>query len=161
AEELGVPLYQRVGRGLVLTKEGVEVVAFAREIAERTNELVARLRGDAGERSVVLTAGAGALVHLLAGGLRAFSRSGGSRTKVRVEVVTADAAQAVDLVRRGLAHVGVGVLDAAPADLEQHTLARAAQVVVVPRGHRLAKRRSVSLSDLQGEDLVAPPEGGP
>ena len=40
-------------------------------------------------------------------------------------------------------------------------LARAAQVVVVPRDHRLARRRAVSLTDLDGEDLVAPPEGGP
>lgn len=158
ADELGVPLYQRAGRGLVLTKEGVEVAAFAREIDERTNELVTRLRGESGERSVVLAAGAGALVHLLAGGLRAFSRS---RPRTRVEVVAADATDAVDRVRRGLAHVGVAVLDAPPAELEAHVLARAAQVVVVPRDHRLARKRAVRLADLDGEDFVAPPEGGP
>ncbi|MBX3222988.1 MAG: LysR family transcriptional regulator [Labilithrix sp.] len=158
ADELGVPLYQRVGRGLVLTKEGIEVAAFAREIEERANELVARLRGEAGEQPLVLAAGAGALVHLLAGGLRAFSRA---RATARVEVVTADASHAVDLVRRGLAHVGVGVLDTGPAELDDRILARASQIVVVPRDHRLAGRRSVRLTDLDGEDLVAPPEGGP
>src|SRR5687768_10189864 len=68
AEQLGVPLYERLGRGLVLTKEGVEVAAFARETAERTGELVARLRGESGDRPVLLAAGAGALVHLLADG---------------------------------------------------------------------------------------------
>jgi DNA-binding transcriptional LysR family regulator len=97
-------------------------------------------------------------VHLLAPGLRAFSRS---RKRARVEVVAADAATAVDLVRRGLAHVGVGALEVPPSELEQHTLARAAQVVVLPRDHKLAKKRSLFLSDLGGEDLVAPPEGGP
>ncbi|MDF2697049.1 MAG: LysR family transcriptional regulator YeiE [Labilithrix sp.] len=158
AEELGVPLYHRAGRGLVLTKEGVELAVFARDLEERTGELVARLRGETGQRPVVLAAGAGALVHLLAGGLRAFSRA---RNSPRVEVVTADASRAVELVRNGLAHVGVGVIDAAPVGLEVHEVARAAQVVVVPRDHRLAKKRAVVLSDLDGEDLVAPPEGGP
>ncbi len=158
ADELGVPLYQRVGRGLVLTKEGVEVAAFARDLEERTNALVARVRGDEGERSIVLAAGAGALVHLLAGGLRTFARS---QPKARVEVVTADAGHAVDLVRRGLAHVGVGVLAVPPADLDDHVLARAAQVVIVPRAHRLATKRTVRLADLDGEDLVMPPDGGP
>jgi DNA-binding transcriptional LysR family regulator len=158
SDELGVPLYQRVGRGLVLTKEGVEVAAFARELEERTHELVARLRGETGERSIVLAAGAGALVHLLAAGLRAFARS---RPQARVEVVTADAMHAVDLVRRGLAHVGVGVLAAPPADLDDHVLTRAAQVVIVPREHRLATKRTVRLADLDGENVVMPPEGGP
>jgi DNA-binding transcriptional LysR family regulator len=162
SEELGVPLYRRAGRGLVLTKEGIEVAAFAREIAERTNELLARFRGEIGARPVILAAGAGALVHLLAGGLRAFSRSSPKgHSEVRVEVVTADASQAVDLVRSGQAHVGVGVLDAPPPDLEAHTLVRAAQVVVVPRDHALAKKRTVVLTDLDGQGLVTPPEGGP
>ena len=158
ADELGVPLYQRAGRGLVLTREGAEVAAFARDLEERTHELVARLRGEGPESALVLAAGAGALVHLLASGLRAFSRS---HPKTRVEVVAADASDAVDRVRRGLAHVGVGVLGAPPAELETHVLARAAQIVVVPRDHRLASKRAVRLADLDGEDLVAPPEGGP
>ncbi len=158
ADEVGVPLYQRVGRGLVLTREGIEVAAFARELQERSNELVARLRGDTGERPIVLAAGPGALVHLLAGGLRAFARS---HPGARVEVVAADAAHALDLVRRGLAHVGVGVLDVPPTDLDHHVLARATQVIVVPRAHRLAKKRTLRLADLDGEDLVVPPEGGP
>ncbi len=157
AAELGAPLYERVGRGLVLTREGIEVLAFARETNARTEELRSRLRPEGDGKRVVLAAGAGALVHLLAPGLRTFGR--GRRT--RVEVVAADAAQALALVRRGEAHVGVGVLPSTPADLEVTVLARAAQLVVVPRTHRLAKRRRIALSDLAGEDLVVPPEGGP
>lgn len=64
-EALAVPLYRRVGRTLALTREGVEVAAFAREQAERTRELVARVRGEPDEARVVLAAGAGALLHVL------------------------------------------------------------------------------------------------
>ena len=157
AEDVGAPLYRRAGRSLVLTREGSEVAALARSIDEATAELVARLRGEEASQPVVLAAGAGALVHLLAEGLRRFSRAG----TAPIEVTTCDAAEAVERVRRGLAHVGVGVLAAPPADLEAHVLARAAQVVVVPRGHRLAARRRVMLADLATEPLVLPPEGGP
>src|SRR5688500_9793179 len=90
AEALEVPLYHRVGRGLALTREGVEVAAFARDLEERTAELRAALRGDRGERRVVLAAGGGAIVHVLGAGLRAFARSAAGRD-VRVDVTTADA----------------------------------------------------------------------
>lgn len=159
SEELGgIPLYQRAGRGLVLTKEGVEIAAFARELEARTNEVVARLRGETETRTVILAAGAGALVHLLAPGLRSFSRA---KRGARVEVVTADAKQAVELVRSGQAHVGVGVLDSPPPDLEAHTLARATQCAVMTSEHPHASKRRLTLADLEGEPLIVPPEGGP
>ncbi len=155
--EIGVPLYRRVGRGLALTKEGSVVAAFARDEAERVDALLRELRGETGERCVVLAAGGGAIVHVLGGGVHAFTRKGAAR----VEVVTADAKHALDLVRRGLAHVGVAALDAPPADLDVHELVETPQVVVAPRDHRLAKKRSATLADLEGERIVAPPEGGP
>jgi len=52
-----VPVYQRAGRGLVLTDEGIELAAFARELGTRADELVARLRGDRAEQPVILAAG--------------------------------------------------------------------------------------------------------
>lgn len=155
AEDVGVPLYRRQGRGLVLTPEGAEVAAFARSFAEESAALVARLRGEATSSTVALAAGAGALAHLLAPGLRRVART------TPVEVTTATSEEALDLVRRGLAHVGVGVLSAPPADLASVVVAKAAQVVVLPRGHRLASRRKVSVADLGAEPLVLPPEGGP
>jgi LysR family transcriptional regulator, low CO2-responsive transcriptional regulator len=165
SDELGVPLYQRAGRGLVLTREGAEVAAFARDAEERSRDLVARLRGDGAgtSRRVVLAAGAGALLHVLGEGMRAFSRT----YEGRLEIVTADAGAATEAVSSGVAHVGVIAVDAsAPAfdprrQLEEHRLTEVGQLVVMPRAHRLARRRRVSLSDLDGERLVMPPEGRP
>lgn len=159
---LGVPLYQRVGRGLALTREGIEVAAFARDAEERSRELVARLGGEAdGDPRVVLAAGAGALLHVLGEGIRAFSRAYAGR----LEIVTADATAAADAVTRGTAHVGViASLADAPSsypDLALHRITEVGQLVVMPRDHRLAARRRVSLADLDGERLVMPPEGRP
>lgn len=167
ADALGVPLYQRAGRGLVLTREGIEVAAFARDAEERSRDLVARMRGESADapRRVVLAAGAGALLHVLGDGMRAFSRS----YEGHLEIVTADATGAVDAVLRGVAHVGVIAVDAtgttaasqSASDLDSHRITEVGQLAVVPRAHRLAKKRRLSLADLEGERMVMPPEGRP
>jgi DNA-binding transcriptional LysR family regulator len=157
SEELGVVLYRRVGRGLTLTREGIEVAAFARGMEEQTRELMARMAGSAGEGRVVLAAGPGALLYVIGEGLRAFTRQG----KTRLELLNADAMTAVEAVQSGLAHVGVAAVDRAPDDLETHALTSVGQVLVVPRGHRLARVRQVSIPRLAGERFVLPPEGRP
>ncbi len=157
AELLGVVLYQRAGRGLVLTNEGRAVAAFARDSADRECDFVARLRGETTSRRVVLAAGAGALLHVLGDGLRAFTRSYDGR----LEVLTADAPTAIDAVTRGTAHVGVVAGTPAIGDLETRPIREVGQVLVVPSAHRLATKRRVLLADLDGERLVLPPEGRP
>lgn len=110
--------------------------------------------------SGLLAAGAGALLHVLGEGMRAFSRA----YEGRLEIMTADATAAVDAVARGSAHVGVSAIDigaSAPSDLDAHRITDVGQLVVVPREHRLAKRRRLALRDLEGERLVLPPEGRP
>jgi DNA-binding transcriptional LysR family regulator len=157
SERLGVPLYHRAGRGLVLTREGIEVAAFARDAVERAAALEAHLRGEPGNARVVLAAGAGALVHVLSPGIRAFTRS----YEGTLEILSADASSAVEATLRGAAHVGVGATASVPDELEAHLLTEVAQVLVVPREHPLARRRRVLLSDLDGARLVLPPEGRP
>lgn len=157
ADALGVPLYHRVGRGLSLTREGIEVAAFARDAEERARDLTARLGGEQGERRLVLATGAGALLHVLGPGLRAFGKTYAGR----LEVMTADAPAAIDAVLRGAAHVGVAALDAVPEGLVATRLTDAPQRLVVPRGHPLARTGPVSLTELEGQRMVLPPEGRP
>jgi LysR family transcriptional regulator, low CO2-responsive transcriptional regulator len=159
ADEIGAPLYRRSGRGLALTREGAEVAAFARDIAERTADLLARVRGEraAGDARVILAAGAGALLFVLGAGMRAFARERAER----LDVITADGRAAIEAVTSGSAHVGVAAIDGPPPDVEAHQLTDVPQVLVVPRAHRLAKKRRVSIADLDGERLVLPPPGRP
>jgi DNA-binding transcriptional LysR family regulator len=64
-------------------------------------------------------------------------------------------------VRNGHAHLGVSVLAVLPDDLSAVELATYPQVLLVPDGHRLARRRSVALRDLAGASLVVPPAHRP
>jgi DNA-binding transcriptional LysR family regulator len=157
SEELSVTLYRRVGRGLALTPEGVEVAAFAREADERTRDLVKRMSGQDVERRIVLAAGAGAILYVLGGGLRASA----ARSSARLEVVISDTRAALGAVRSGVAHVGVAATDAVGDGLVARSLTTVEQVLVVPRAHRLARRGSISVASLDGERMVLPPEGQP
>jgi len=157
SEELGVTLYRRSGRGLVLTAEGVQVVAFARDLERRAEALSRELHGGTEPRRVVLAAGSGALLYVIAEGLRAFKR----RHNVRVDLLTLDAGGAADAVRSGLAHVGVAVCGTPPETLDVRSLTTVPQVLVAPRDHPLMRRRRVSIADLDGERVVVPPEGRP
>jgi DNA-binding transcriptional LysR family regulator len=157
SDTVGVPLYRKQGRNVVLTPAGAELAAFARDAQERGIELVARLRGEKAERRIVLAAGAGALLHVISDGLHAFSRTYDGR----LDILTADATAAIEAVRNGNAHAGVAAVEAPPDGLDARRVADVAQMLVVLRDHRLAKKRRISIEDLDGERLVLPPPGRP
>ena len=105
AEALGVPLYRKVGRELVLTVEGEKLAAFAREIEERSAEFIDELATGSSRRRVVLCAGEGAFLYLLGPTIRSFTK----KEPTALELMTADAAGTLDAVRSGKAHIGVPV----------------------------------------------------
>ena len=156
SQALGVPLYRRVGRGLELTEEGREVEAYAREISERTRQLTGRLHGGESTRPR-LAAGRGTLLHLLAGPIGRFIDGEG----VRPEILVCRGPEAADALVRGRAHLAVAALLEPPATVHGKSLAEVGQVVLLPETHPLARRPEVSASELSGEPLVVPGQGGP
>jgi DNA-binding transcriptional LysR family regulator len=156
-ESLGVPLYVRNGRSLVLTAEGRKVLAFGREQEERAARLIDDVRGSPRDTSVVLAAGEGTFLHLLSEPLRAFQR--GKRSKLRV--LTCDRDQALSAVQLGEAHLAVTVIDDVPANVISRPVAKVGAAVVLPRNHPLARKRSIAIRDLRDEPLIAPPAGRP
>jgi len=157
SEAVGVALYEKRGRQLVLTDAGVALLAFARDARQRSTEVVTALRTGRPEPTVTLAAGTGAFLYLLGPGLRDFMRS----SSARLRLLHRDRAGTVEAVRRGEAQLGVAAFDAMPDDLSAQLLTRVSQVLVVPRRHRLARKRHVTLADLRDEALIVPPVGGP
>ena len=113
AEALGVPLYRKVGRELVLTVEGEKLAAFALEIEERSAEFIDELATGSSRRRVVLCAGEGAFLYLLGPTIRSFTK----KEPTALELMTVDAAGTLDAVRSGKAHIGVLSLERALPDL--------------------------------------------
>lgn len=157
SEALGVVLYEKRGRQLVLSDAGVSLLAFARDAQRRSAELETALRTGVLQQSVTLAAGTGAFLYLLGPGIRDFMR----RSPARLRLLHRDRAGTVESVRRGEAQLGVAAFDAVPDDLAAQLLTRVSQLLVVPQRHRLARKRAVKLTDLDGEALIVPPVGSP
>jgi LysR family transcriptional regulator, low CO2-responsive transcriptional regulator len=157
SESLATPLYERHGRALSLTAQGRKLLAYGREQQERENLLLDELKPGGAEGSVVLAAGEGTFLNLLSPALRAFQRT----KQAKLRVLTRDRDQALAAVQLGEAHLAVTVVDEVPPSLVARRVARIGAAVVMPKAHRLAKKRTLSIRDLQGEPLIAPSPGRP
>lgn len=155
-EQVGVALYRRQGRGLVLTSEGQALAAFGREVASRGQEVLAELRGEPRTRPLVLASGQGAFLYLLGPAIRRFPKE-----RWPLRALSMSAPETVAAVREARADLGVAALAAAPPELSSRVVRRVGQLVVMPRGHRLARRRKLSPAELDGESLVVAPAGSP
>ena len=62
--------------------------------------------------------------------------------------MTTDKTAAIEAVSQSIAHVDVAVLDVPPRDLEVQVITEVDQVIVMPRNHRLGRRRRVRLNVL-------------
>jgi DNA-binding transcriptional LysR family regulator len=155
-EDLGAPLYRRVGRALELSAQGRELLGFGRELRERTDRFLASLKGPSPER-VVLAAGEGILLYGLSAAIRKTAQLPG----VKVQVLTRDRDSTLAALATAEAHVGVTALEVVPDGLEATPLRRVGMVLVLPAGHKLARKRRVRLADLAGERLIVPPAHRP
>src|SRR5688500_17850162 len=157
AEEVGRPLYRRIGRSLALTPEGARLAAFGRDVHERGRDVLDAVRGAAPSGPVVLASGQGAYLYLLGPAIRRFVRR--PRWPLRLLAMSGpDAAQAV---RDARAHLAVVATDRPPDDLDAERLREVGQIVILPAAHRLARRRAIRAADLAGESIVTAPIASP
>ncbi len=157
SEQLGVPLYVRRGRRLVLTAEGERAAAFGREVMGQGEAFVASLRGGGEGRPVVLAAGEGSYLYLLGGAIGEFLECG----RAPLRLLTMGGEEAAEAVRSGRASMGVAAFDLVPEGLDGQLLASVGLSVAVRADHRLSGEGEVSLGSLQGEALVVPPPDRP
>lgn len=157
AAQLDLALYVRRGPAIELTRQGEDLARFARSLLDRAHDGLAAIRAGASTEQVVLAAGAGAYLYVLGPALREFRR----RSSARLQLATANEAQTVESLQKGLADVAVAPLPRSVAGIERRELLRFGQVLVMPSGHPLARRRKVALADLRGLPLILPPRGRP
>lgn len=151
---LGVTLYHRVGRRLVLTEAGHSVAAFARDTLDRVARFEDHLRGRSAARPARLCAGEGAFLYLLGPALADFAGP--------LQCLVRGPAEVVEAVRTAAADLGVVPADAAPAEFEQVPIAEVGVHLIIPDDHRLAiDEGPVTADALAQVALVVPPAGRP
>ncbi len=105
--ELGVRLFDRVGRRIQLTAEGEDLLRRSREVLAQAESLVERARTLAGGITSVLRVGATpqAMQSVMAGFLPGFQRA---RPGVDVRLTEEGGVRLYELVERGELHLGLG-----------------------------------------------------
>jgi len=158
-ETLGIPLLHRFRRGVRPTPAGTAVAHHARAVLEQLE----RMRGELDEYAhglrglVRLLSNTAALTEFLPVVLGAFLEE---HPNIDVEVEERQSHDIVPAIAQGRAEVGV-VADAVDlGSLQAFPFRDDRLVVVAPRGHRLARRRSVAFAEVARDDFVGLGTGG-
>ncbi len=154
AAALGLPLYERRGRGLVLTRAGRQLAAYAQDTRRGLKDFLAQL--ETGDSEITVAAGRGALRWVIGDAIRQLTQRGD-----RVSIVAAERDRIIDALSTGVADVAVLAYDPPGRDLVTREIAAYPQVLAIAAGHPLAGRARLRLADLAGLDLVVPPPHRP
>jgi DNA-binding transcriptional LysR family regulator len=149
----GVRLLERRPRGVVTTEAGETLAHHARLLLRQQALLKGELRDfAAGTRGTLhLYANTGALTGFLPRRLAPWLAA---RPRLRVELKERPSTEIVRAISAGLVEAGI-VSDAVDtAGLALHPVAKDQLVLIVPAGHRLAKRGAVRFGDILNEHFV-------
>jgi DNA-binding transcriptional LysR family regulator len=153
-DETGLPLFDRRHRRLVPTHEAQRFEQEAARLfaaAQRVDRLANDLRGAGlGELRVAALPSLGiAFVPRL---LARFARGAHG---TRVSMTVASSAEVHDLVQSGQADLGFALPLSAASPLSAAPPIRLPGLLALPTGHRLRRKRTVELKELEGEPCVA------
>jgi DNA-binding transcriptional LysR family regulator len=152
-EELGEPLFLRVGRQVRMTpaaealvKLGQRVFLDVREtvasVTDRTRELRGTLR---------LSGGMTVCLYIFPTLVKQLKRA---HPKLDVRMMVATAGRSVEEIRAGHVDAGLLTLPVDEADLVTLPVLREELLLVTMPGHPLAKRKKITAQDLAGEPFV-------
>jgi DNA-binding transcriptional LysR family regulator len=161
--QTGVPLLERVGRGVMLTRHGRHLVEEGSRLLSDLEELQSGLHRQARKVAghVRLAAFSTAMRGLVAPALPPVLAA---HPGLRVSLAEREPWDAVDLVATGQADLAVAhswgdVPLAVPAHVARVVIAHDLAEVIVRRDHPLAGRAVLTPRDLAGEDWIGTPEG--
>jgi len=152
--DLKCQLLERTTRRVSLTDAGRQFLSHAQAVIEELELAYQGLEARAVARTGKVTIACVPSVanHLLPSVLKSFSKTNPS---VRVKVIDESALTVLDSVREGLADFGLSFLGSQEAELDFTAVRVERYVVVVPKVHPLAKRRTVAWRHLEKEPLVS------
>ncbi len=154
---LETPLFFRTTRSVSLTAAGFAFVDPAREVLDAVDRAVhlARKAGS-GEIGRVSIAFAGASTHVLVGRLSQYVHD--ELPGITLQLTSAQFAQpALDRVVKREIDIAFGRWEHLPAGVNVRTIAVEDLVVAVPAAHPLAQQKSISITQLRDEPMVALP----
>lgn len=157
SEFIGRPLYEKIGRNLLLTKEGEDLRSFALQQNQQTSDFLAELRGESITESISLIAGEGTYRHVIGEALSTFIKN--TNYELQIRVASGDAI--INSVISSESQLGIAPLTFSHDSLKTQKLYTVEQKLILHKTHPLAKKRSISIKDINGEQLIVPTMGKP
>lgn len=149
--ELGVPLFQRVGRRLQLTAEGEELLRQCRQLLTNVDMLIDRARALKGGQTGTIKLAA--TPHVISGLLAPFLRHHQSRHPgVDVQLVEGGAGQQGDRLERGEVHLAI--MPASDERFDGRLLYPVCALAALANGHRLGSRKLLEVAELSDEAFL-------
>jgi DNA-binding transcriptional LysR family regulator len=152
-EEIGEPLFDRLGKTIRLTAPGELLTEYAKRLLRLREEAVlavAELRG-LNRGTLRLGANETTCLYLLPEVLGAFKRD---YPQVQVDIHRAITRSITERVIDGTLDVGIVTLPVKNPRLEAITIHRDEMALIVGPAHSLSSRRSVKMSDLKDEPFI-------
>ncbi|MCM0018771.1 MAG: LysR substrate-binding domain-containing protein [Tagaea sp.] len=150
---LGVRLFDRTTRAVALTAAGRDFLPLASRVLDDIQDAATRISGVArGDLGVVRVAA----MELMSSTLLPPIVARFERANPGVEVRVSDAVleRVLERVRLGEVDLGIGPEPAPDPELDRTPLLTAPFLFVCPRGHRLARKRTVAWRDFAGERFI-------
>ena len=149
-DRLGARLFERDTQGVALTQAGRTLLPQALHILDLLDAAQASLQRDAAPARLRLGLTSSVEAGLFRPLLAALEAQLGN---VRLELTAAPSPRLVASVRKGQLDAALLALPSATFDLAVQPLARQPMMLALPAGHRLAKKRKLSLSDIAAERI--------
>jgi DNA-binding transcriptional LysR family regulator len=152
-EELGEPLFLRLGRKVRLTAAGTALLDLSRRVLADVRETTASIVDQQQTLAGTLHLGGGMTVclHVFPALLKEFRKR---HPRVDVKLTTGATPQLLERLRSGALDVGLLTLPVEGTDLAQVPVMREELLLVMHPGHKLAKQRRVAPGDLVGQPWV-------
>ena len=154
-DELGVALFRRSKRRVEITRAGEVFLSAAREILLRLQQAsAAALHAESGEVGTIRLGFIPTATFQILPTLLEKIRS--TLPLVNVELKEGPEDPQITGLRSGTFDICIGHLSRTYDQIENMLLIRERLVVALPKGHRAARKKCVSLRDLKGELLIMP-----
>ncbi|MBC5764978.1 LysR family transcriptional regulator [Ramlibacter albus] len=153
--DLGAQLFRRHPKGVALTTAGEALLADAKRLLQDTDAVVARIRAIGAGRAGVLKIGFTSSAAAHAFTPRVLSECRRTYPDIDLQIAEDHAAGLTTAVLDGKVQCAfLRVPVSRPPGLSFVTLLREPVLVAVPKGHAMAKRKSLSLTDLREQPLI-------
>ncbi|MEO7252455.1 MAG: LysR family transcriptional regulator [Arenimonas sp.] len=156
--DMGVPLFERIGRRLTLTRGGIALYELARPLVEGLDgiegEFHKRLKGlEGGDLHVA--AGSSTILYLLPPLVQAFRAS---HPGVQLVLHNVTGKDGLSLLRSDAVDLAVGSMLDVPTDLAYAPVYSFDPMLIMAKGHPLAAKAKLQLEDLSPYGLILPPK---